>query len=780
MWYAIADFVVRYRMAALGAMTLVAALSLFYAASRLEISQEMVRVIPESDPDIVHYFAFKRLFGEDGNTLIIALEAPNPEHWYEKKTLDALYAATAAAEKVPGVKSVVNLARLRTLELEDERFKSVFPFPRPPEHPDSLRRLVRSLPFYRHLLYDSTGRTMVTLVAFSDSALKTKLKQTSVWGVMEVFKDFAQNNDVEFYAAGLPYFRVFMSKRLPRELFMFLVLALLLTAGALFAFYRSLYAVAFPLLLLTVCTAVTLGIIAAFDYKLTILMATLPPIVVVLGVPPCIYMLGDYHAEYRKTGDKIGAIREMVHKLGLVTMMINANNAFGYITLYLTGVTMLMEFGVVAFWSTCATYVITIVMLPGIFSLLPPPTDQNLKHLDAPAISRFVARADELVAKNRKWIYGVSIVIFLVSMAGVLRLQAVSYMLDDVPKSDKIYTDIRQIESRFHGAMPFEIVIEAEKPGAFQKYRNLKLLNDLQDTLKKHPELSRSLSLADGLKWSRQALAGGDPQAYRFPERNEMDFIQKFAAAGRKKSAEKDVLSGLCDSSYRVARLTCFVRDLGSKKMPELIDRVQADVDSVLKPQKNGFSYHITGTTKVFLKSNDYLNDNLVWSLITTFFLIGIQMWMLFGSVRIMWVSLVPNLLPLAMTAGMMGFMDIALKPATALIYQLAFGVAIDNSIHYLASYRYERKNGLAVSLAVSKSLRLTGMAIIYTSIVLFAGFGVFMPSAFDSTRSLGLLTSFTLFTAMFSNLLLMPALVRDFDLEKPVKASAWIDEQHS
>ena len=778
MWYAIADAVVRYRMAALGAMAIVAAACAVFGISRMELSQEMVRVIPESDPDIVHYFAFKRLFGEDGNTLIIALEAKSVDDWYKKETLAALYAATAAAERVPGVKSVVNLARLRSLELADDRFLTVSPFPNPPDDPDSLRRLVNSLPFYKNLLYDSTGRTLVTLVSFSDSALKTKLKQTSVWGAMAVFKEFAQNNDVEFYAAGLPYFRVFMSKMLPRELFMFLVLAMLLTAGALFAFYRSFYAVAFPMLLLSVCTAVTLGIIAAFGYKLTILMATLPPIVVVLGVPPCIYMLGDYHAEYRKTGDKIGAIREMVHKLGLVTLMINANNAFGYITLYLTGVTMLMEFGVVAFWATCATYLITIIMLPGIFSLLPPPSDKNLKHLDAPAVTHMVVRADELVAKNRKWIYGVSIAVFLISMVGVFRLEAVSFMLDDVPKTDKIYTDILKIESKFQGAMPFEIVIEAEKPGAFQKYRNLKLLNDIQDTLKKHPELSRSLSLADGLKWSRQALAGGDPDAYRFPERNEMDFIQKFAVAARNKNRENDALSGLCDSAYRVARVTCFVRDLGSRKMPELIARVHADLDSVLKPQKSGLSYHVTGTTKVFLKSNDYLNDNLVWSLITTFFLIGLQMWLLFGSARIMWVSLVPNLLPLALTGGMMGFLDVPLKPATALIYQLAFGVAIDNSIHYLASYRHERKTGLSIPLAVSKSLRLTGMAIIYTSIVLFAGFGVFMPSAFDSTRSLGLLTSFTLFTAMFSNLFLMPALVRDFDVEKPVQKSAWIDGQ--
>ncbi|MCS7085167.1 MAG: MMPL family transporter, partial [Bacteroidia bacterium] len=229
---------------------------------------------------------------------------------------------------------------------------------------------------------------------------------------------------------------------------------------------------------------------------------------------------------------------------------------------------------------------------------------------------------------------------------------------------------------------------------------------------------------------------------------------------------------------FRVARVSCFVRDVGSHEMPRLIARVGAELDSIFQPQKNGLSFHITGTTKIFLKANEYLNDNLIWSLITTFFLIGIQMWLLFGSVRIMWVSLVPNLLPLALTAAMMGFLSVPLKPATALIYQLAFGVAIDNSIHYLSSYRYERKRGLSVPAAVSKSLRITGMAIVYTSLVLFAGFGIFIPSAFDSTRSLGLLTSFTLFTAMFSNLLLMPALVRDFDVASDVKSSAIIDHR--
>ncbi|MCS7085179.1 MAG: MMPL family transporter, partial [Bacteroidia bacterium] len=458
MWYAIADWIVRRRMTALGAMIVVAVASLYYSASRLEISQEMVRVIPDNDPDLVQYRVFKQRFGEDGNTLIVALEAKSADDWYQKPTLTALYETTARVESIPGVSGVINLARLHTLEIDEGRYRAVRPFVHPPENPDTLRRLIRSLVFYRNLLYDSTGRVMASLVTFSDSALKTKLKQTSVWSVIEEFERFAKAEGMEYYAAGLPYFRVYMARQLPRELFMFLTLAVLLTAVALYVFYRSFYAVVFPLLLLAVCTAVALGIIAVFGYKLTLLMATLPPIVVVLGVPPCIYMLGDYHAEYRRTGDKIGAIREMVHKLGLVTLMINANNAFGYVTLYLTGVRMLMEFGVVAFWATCATYLITLIMLPGIFSLLPPPSEQKLRHLDAPKIARFIARADELIARNRRLVYLASALILAVSLFGIARLKAVSYMLDDVPKSEKIYTDIRKIESLFGGAMPFEIV----------------------------------------------------------------------------------------------------------------------------------------------------------------------------------------------------------------------------------------------------------------------------------------------------------------------------------
>ncbi|MFW5659229.1 MAG: efflux RND transporter permease subunit, partial [Bacteroidota bacterium] len=395
---------------------------------------------------------------------------------------------------------------------------------------------------------------------------------------------------------------------------------------------------------------------------------------------------------------------------------------------------------------------------------------------------RFLDSLYFLVMKRRQYVWiGTAVVVVAMAIGAALYLRPEFYILDDIPQSDKIYKDLQYVEDKFDGAMPFEIVIDTKRKGGATKLRNLRQVNKLQRKIEQYPEISRTVSLVDVLKWGRQALMMGDRAAYQLPIREEYDFIQVYAAEskdyttkakGAKQNATEGGMMGaqLTDGTNQKLRISGFVRDIGASKMPELISRVDADMDSIFSQTKNPklrLEGEVTGTSKIFLKTNKYLLDNLRITLVATLIIVCFQMLYLFRSWRIMLIAVAANLVPLLFTAGFMGFTGIPLKPSTMLIFQLSFSIAVDDCIHYLSMYRHERKTGASVQNAAGRTIRHTGLSIIYTSVVLFMGFMVFVPSAFGTTKYLGLLTAVTLMIAMFINLILVPALLMSFDTKK-------------
>ncbi|MCS6903780.1 MAG: MMPL family transporter [Bacteroidia bacterium] len=772
MWPIIADLILRFRIALFAFILVFTLFFGYYGFTHVEIVQEFVKVIPIDDPDLIDYNHFKKYFGTDGNSYLIALKSSGA-NWYQASKLGGIQELTQKIKSLEGVERVINLTNVVELTLDSatQKFKFlpiVSTSLHQPSTIDTLRNKLQKLPFYQPLLFNPTQEVTLLLVTVKDWVLYDKRKHQLAAELEKLARQFAAQQNISVHFGGLPFLRSYIARKLPQEMAIFSTMAILLTAAALFIFYRSIYAVLFPLTLLIISAVWTLGIIALLGYKITILTALLPPIIIILGIPPSIYMLSEYHESYKQCGDKIQALHKMILRLGLVTLMINANTAFGFLTLYFTQVVILQEFGLVAFLGTMAAYFLTIVLLPGFFSFLPPPSEKNLKHLEAPFIKRLINSLEKLVFTQKRWIYLGTFLVVFVSLLGIAKLQAVSFMADDIPRKDYIYTDLKFFESHFGGVMPFEIFIECPKKGDLLKLRNLKKIDELQQALKKYPEISTTLSLVDGIKWSRQALLDGEPSAYALPVKEELDFIAR--ATPRKitsGSGAYNPLFSLVDSTYRVARITGFMQDVGSIKMNILLDSIQKDIERIFVGSSSHLKVVATGTTKIFLKANDYLIENLVWSLVATFLIIGLQMFWLFGSWKIMLISMAVNIVPLLLTAGIMGFLNIPIKPSTALIYELAFGIAIDNSIHILAAYRFERiKNG-SKEIALTLSLRSTGLGIIYTSIVLFAGFSIFAPSAFGSTSALGILTSTTLLVALFSNLFLLPALILDLDTSK-------------
>ncbi|MEM7035657.1 MAG: MMPL family transporter, partial [Bacteroidota bacterium] len=627
--------------------------------------------------------------------------------------------------------------------------------------------------------------------------------------------------------SGLPHIRAYITNFIAEEMVFFLIIAILVMAIFLFITFRSIYAVFIPLLIIGVVIVWALGLMAFFHYKITILTAILPSLIAVIGVPNSIYLLTKYHFEYKRTQNKIKSLVLVIQKIGIVTVMTNATTAVGFGVLAFTEIQILKEFGILASLSVVVTFFVSLLLIPIFFSFLPPPGQKQIKHTERGALVKSIRFLDRMVLRNRWIVYTISLLFVGAAFYGMYLLEPRSYMVDDLPKEGKVITDLEFLEDEFVGVMPFEVVVNTHRDGGILRYPILKKLDELQTRMKRFPDISRSVSIVDLVRFSRQALLSGVEEEYELPSRDEYLIIQDYA----KNSLAGEIAdrSTIFDSVYAKARITSSIRDIGASKLEPMIDSLEKDlVELFVRNQKPGrlkagseykvfgsddfqikhagntyangetfinadsagtyeivagegkvdYSdrFIVTGTTKIFVKSNEFLIRNLLQSLIIAFGVIALLMAVLFGSLKMVITALIPNLLPLLLTAGIMGFYGIALKPSTALIFSVAFGIAVDDTIHYLARYRLARKSGDTIERAVTNSFKDTGVSMIYTSIILFFGFVIFSFSSYGGTQALGQLTSLTLLIALFTNLLLLPSLLISLNKDSDPEPEGYIN----
>ncbi|MEZ4771929.1 MAG: MMPL family transporter [Bacteroidia bacterium] len=733
-----------------------------------ELVQQFSNVILTGEDELKDYHKFQQYFGDDANVMVATVEGDI----FSYEMFADLYDLIGELEKQEAVIGVISLPRIYDVIRDDslEGFRLEPIVQRRPESQaevDSLAKKIKGRPFYDGLLLSADSKTTLIAVSFDPKKLDTDAKISILNGTKAVINAFGEKHHTEARFAGFPVIRVNMHETVKQELFLFLMLALIVTALTLALFFRSFSTVFFPMIVVGSVIVFSMGLIGLFGYKMSLITGIIPALVTVITIPNCVYLITKYHIEFRRTGNKMKSLILVIERIGIVTVMTNATTAVGLGVLAFTNIQPLKEFGIVAGLSVVAAFFISLLLIPVVFSFLPPPTRNQTRHLDRRTVG-FVLKIIDRIVHNHRWaVYSFAGMLTALSIWGLLKVVPVAYMVDDVPQDSKLFTDLKYIEDRFNGALPFEILVDTQKKRGVTRRQTLEQVAQLQDSLQKYNNLSRSISIADFAKFFRQSFFGGDPAEYDLPSRNEYNFIADYTR--RTAFFGTTALSKtLTDSSMQVTRISASVRDIGSLEMEKLVDSVRKDVDAIFDPEK--FDVAITGTTQIFIKANDALIQNLLQSLAIAFVVIAIMMGLLFRSFRMVAISLIPNILPLLMVAGIMGFVGIALKPSTALVFGVAFGIAVDDSIHFLARYRLARKLGDTVNDAISNSFNDTGVSMIYTSVILFVGFVCFTASDFGGTQALGLLTSLTLGIALFSNLLFLPSLLATFDRDdKPL-----------
>jgi len=787
MWAQLGKSIIKYRFIFL--FILLATTAIFgYWASKAELGYEFTKAIPTNHPVNIAYQKFKQKYGEDGTLMVLGVQT---DQFFTEKFFNNYVALQSALKKMPGVLDILSVPGAINLvkDAQTNKLKASKIFPAKAltqSQIDSGAATFLNLPFYNGLMYNADTKAYIMGMTMDANIINSKKRTKVIEDIAQLIHKFEKENNTEIKLSGLPYIRTVLASRIEKEMRYFLTASILLSAIILLFFFRSVSAMLLSLGVVLIGVVFSIGSIYIFGYKITLLTALIPPLIVVIGIPNCIYFLNKYHTSWQRLlkkedglsdqQKKTNAIVDMVSRMGIVTLFCNVAAAIGFAVFALTESAILKEFGVVAGINIMVLFFISIILIPIVLYFLAPPKLRHTKNLYNPRLNRWLGKLEKWAFSHRKLIYTITIVLVAFASIGLFRLQSNAFMVDDVPNKDKIYTDLKFFEKNFKGVMPLEIVIDTKKKyGVTREFNNLVRIDSFSQYLSTIPGIARPLSLIEGLKFAKQAFYDGDSANYTMPSEFDLSGLAQYLnmkdaggdSSGKESSFNK-LVSRFMDSNKQEARLSVNMADMGTHELPLLLNKIEKRADELF-PEKD-FNVTLTGSSIAFMEGSRFIINGLKESVFWAFLLIALCMLYLFKSFRILLCSLIPNIIPLIITAGVMGWVGIRLKPSTVLIFSVTLGIAIDITIRFLVNYKQElshHKND--VKSTVVQTIHSTGISILYTSFVLIAGFVIFCFSNFGGTKALGWLTSLTLVTATITNLVLLPALLLSIS-KKPKK----------
>lgn len=758
-WSTTARLILRNRVAIL---VIIAGITVFMGLQwkHMRFSNTEANVLPDDHPETLQYEEFVSVFGEEDNAIVLAVQDSLlflPENFNLWNRLSKQFQAN------PEVNLVLSTDNLQELVKDNEKQEFVLKElvaeePTSEEEVKSIKnKLFEQMPFYESLIYNKKTGTIRTVIYLDKDILNTSVRNEFILTDLEnLIANFENETGLDVRVSGMPYIKTWNSKIIIDEIGKFILAALIVTSVIFFFFFRSFRATFISICVVIIGVMWTFGILGLFQYEITILTALIPPLIIVIGIPNCIFLINKYQQEVKKHGNQALSLQRVITKIGNATLMTNVTTALGFATFIILDSDLLKEFGVVASLSILCIFILSLSIIPIVYSFMSIPKYKHLKHLNKKWMDTFVNWMERVVRNHRIAVYLTAVTVLVLSIIGIYQIQITGSRIEDLPKNAKFFKDIRFFEKEFDGIMPVEVVVDAKKKNGIVKLATLRRMDQLSQEIDEIPELSRTLSVVNLVKYSKQAFYNGIPKYYQLPTTQENNFIMDVA---RKSSENGNLLESFVDSTGQVARMTTFMRDVKTPRMEEIEGDLLKSISKIFPSER--YNVYITGKALLFLKGTKYLIKNLLLSLALAVGLISLFMAYLFRSFRMILISLVPNLLPLVITAGLMGFLGIPIKPSTILIFSIAFGISVDDTIHFLAKYRQElTANKWQIKKSVYNALKETGVSMFYTSIVLFFGFSVFIISSFGGTQAMGGLVSATLLFAMLSNLILLPSLL--------------------
>tara|TARA_R110002126_G_scaffold77796_3_gene194024 strand:+ start:95878 stop:98253 length:2376 start_codon:yes stop_codon:yes gene_type:complete len=762
-WTKVAGIILRNRYLVLLGIAIITAL-LASQMKYMKFSYTEANLLPENHEANLEYNKFLEIFGEEGNLVILGIKDATV---FTPQKFNAWNNLVDQFDDLEEIDFTISIADVQKLKADRKKRKFVLEplYKENPKTTDEVlaikHQLFEKLPFYDNLLFNKETGTLQTAIYIKKSIVNTPIRRDFIFNkLIPIVEKFEKENNLDVRISGMPYIRTLNAQNIQNEIGIFVGGALLITAIIFFLFFRSFRATFITLLVVMIGVTWAFGFIGWFRYEITVLSALIPPLIIVIGVPNAVFLINKYQQEIKKHGQQAKALQRVISKVGNATLMTNITTASGFATFVFVKSNLLREFGILASVNIISIFILALLIIPIIYSFMPLPKKKHLNHLERRWIESVVDWMEKTVRDQRIAIYFATVIIIILSIIGVYKIRVSGTLIEDMPKSMGFYKDIKFFEKEFGGIMPLEILIDTKKEKGVMKLSTLKKMDKINESIETFPELSKPISVVNLVKYSKQAYYKGNPKYYQLPSSQESSYIFSYT---KNTNSDAGMLKNFVDSTGRYARITTFMKDIGTDKMEVIQKRLQGVIAKEFPSDK--FEVSITGKALVFIKGTNYLITNLVVSLSLAIVLIALFMAWMFRSPQMIIISLLPNILPLLITASLMGFFDIPIKPSTILVFSIAFGISVDDTIHFLAKYRQELiANKWKIKPSVYAALRETGVSMFYTSIVLFFGFLTFTLSSFGGTIALGGLVSITLLLAMVSNLLLLPSLLLTFE----------------
>ncbi|CAM3692734.1 efflux RND transporter permease subunit [Aquirufa aurantiipilula] len=768
-WDWIGSNILKHKIFILLVMTLLTA-GLIYKASQIQLSYELAKILPKTDERFQLYEGFKKKYGEDGNVMVIGLENPQ---LFTPVEFDAWKNLSLEIKQLSGIKNILSLSNLPEVYIDstDKKFKTRTIWDSnlatTQERLDTLKSKISRLPIFTNFLYTDDYKVHLLLITLDQRTINDKGRITLVKKIKQLGEDYRLKMKRDIHFSGMPFIRTEYTSQVTKELIFFLGLAILVTSLILLFFFRSIQVVFFALIVILIGILASLATIVFLGFKITLLSGLIPPLIVVIGIPNVIFLLNKYHETYIQTQDKLFSLKESASKVGRTLFLANLTTSIGFGVFSFTGSGLLVEFGIVASVNVMFTFLLSLLLIPIFFSFLAPPRPKDLAHFESKRVNLILIRIENWVLNHRKSIYGTVTILLMISVYGLLQIKAIGFIVDDLPRENAIYSDLKFIEKHFHGIIPFEISVDAKSPGKALSPEILSKMKRTEKLMAKYPEFTAGLSILTATKYLYQVYRGGDPKYFTLPGIDELNKLKDFQSS---LSGKSNLFAGFIDQEKQHTRISYQMADAGTVRTKELYQILQPKIDSIFrtdaetgeilpKDNPNAYQADVTGNSVINSFNTEYLQKNLIESTITAIVLICLLMAFLFRSWKMVIISTLPSLIPLIITAGLMGYFNIALKPSTILIFSIAFGISSDGTIYFLTRYKEEwLKNQLNVKRAVQITIQKTGVSMFYTAMILFFGFFIFTASTFKGTQALGILVSITLLMAMICNLILLPA----------------------
>ncbi len=767
MWIWISSIILRKKWYVLSVIFLLTLIMLYFSR-KVQMSYELAQMLPKSDSTFKEYLYFKKLFGEDGSVMMVGVIDSN---FFEYNHFADWYELNQNIKNIKGVEEVVSPTRIINLSKNEEIKKFSFDKivkekPNNQKEVDSIKNILLNLPFYNGLIYNTDKHFYAIAITLDKKRLSDKSRIYLIDSIKCYINDFTLKYNLEAHISGLPYIRTQTTEKVKSELYLFIVLSVIVSVFVLIGLFRSFRAVFASLLVVGISVIFTLGFMGIFGFKISILTGIVPSLLIIIGIENCIFLLNRYLSEYSSHQNKVKALSRIIQRIGTATFLTNLTTAVGFATFILSPTSILKEFGIIASINIMIEFLLSLTLIPIILSFLPVPRERHIKHLQSKKAHFLLTNIENIIVNYKKSVVVGFIIILSVGILGMLKMETSGKMVDDLKSSDPIFKDLKFFENKVGGVMPMEILINTQKKNGVMQLKNIEKMEQLQQHLQNnYSYFSRPLSIVELIKFAKQAYYNGNAAKYSLPKNDESAFILSYLPTKKDINdsvANKNLLHSFIDTSKQITRISIQMHDIGLKEMKNFKNKLKTYIDSLFPPDK--YQVLVTGNSVVYTKGTEYLISNLLQSVLLAIVVISFIMGMLFTSFRMILISIIPNLIPLVVVAGLMGYFNINIKPSTIIVFSIALGIAVDNAIHFLSRYRFElRQNQYNAKIAVIKALHGNGISMLSSLLVLVLGFAIFIFSDFGGTQAMGILVTLTLIFSILSNIILMPMLIHTF-----------------